>query len=142
MEKFENFIAEGKVKKRTPNPEQAKSMFAKGMKRLSYALIHQLSENNADMVFEDVYDALREMLESFMANEGYKTYSHEAVIAFAGEFFKLAEDDINRMDRYRMLRNDSKYRGENITLNETVDIIQFVKKKIVFLKKEHEKRVK
>ncbi|MBS3137897.1 hypothetical protein J4232_05670 [Candidatus Woesearchaeota archaeon] len=58
LDKFERYVELGKVKKKTPDSEEASSLFKKAEKRLKY--IRVLNEDTADLVFEDAYEATRE----------------------------------------------------------------------------------
>ena len=127
MKSFEKFIEDGEVKERTPNPEQAKSLMKKSEKRLSYALNREISDGNADLILEDCYEAVRETLDAFIIKEGYKSYSHEASIVYAFEELNITYNKANKLNKFRKLRNDSKYRGEDIKIKEAEDIRKIAK---------------
>ena len=78
----------------------------------------------AMFVFENLYDCLREICDALLALDGYKTYSHEAAIAYLGE--KGVPDGIvTRIDRYRRRRNASKYYGRTVSTEDAEDIRAF-----------------
>lgn len=128
MKEFKDYIQNGDVREQTPNPEQADSLFNKGVKRLQYASEKDITEENADLILEDAYEAMREAIDSFLIEAGYNSYSHKASIVYARENLDLAREEFKKIDKARRLRNDSKYRGKDITVKEARDTIQLAER--------------
>ena len=126
MKRFEEFVAEGKVIRRSQDPAEGASLLRQAKERLAGLQRLPLDETSASFRFESAYEALREALQAFLAKAGYKQYSHEAVIAFAAEKRLLPEGNIMTADRYREIRNDINYRGKKVTRSEAEEIIAFV----------------
>jgi len=127
MKSFNTFIREMKVKKSTPNPAQARSLFLQAEERLSDLLLLPLSESNASFRFESAYEAIREALQAFLAESGYKPYSHESILVFGKENNLLSETEFQRANRYREIRNDINYRGKKVIIAEARENIEFAK---------------
>ncbi len=125
MKTFAEFVKEGNAVKASPDPAEARSLFSQAKERLLDIQSLPLNERNASFRFEDAYEVIREALQAFLAIEGYKPYSHEAVLSFALERKILSEAGIRRSDRYREIRNDINYRGKTVTLEEAREIISF-----------------
>ena len=142
MKTVEAFVNEGKVRRGSRDPAEARSLFSQSEQRLADVKMIRLTELNAPFRFEDVYEALRESVQAFMALEGLKPYSHEAVIAFAGERRLLTEPEVARLDRYREIRNDIAYRGEKTTVQETCDALTFAEDVIKRLRQAFDLRLK
>jgi uncharacterized protein (UPF0332 family) len=110
---FDNYVKSGKAKPKTPDREEAKALLEKAIKRLSYAQEKDVTEDTAQFILEDSYEAAREAAQSLMSLQGFKPYSHEATISFIrdrhGESF--TEEEIVLLDRFRQLRNDSMYKA-------------------------------
>ncbi len=130
MKAFLDFVNEGKVIKKSPDLGEAKSLLAQAKSRLIDLQALPLNENNASFRFESAYEVIREASQSFLAIEGYKSYSHEALFSFILEKTILPEQDAIRADRYREIRNDINYRGKKVTIEETKEIIIFAKRLI------------
>ncbi|MBS3132079.1 hypothetical protein J4212_06610 [Candidatus Woesearchaeota archaeon] len=80
MNDFSFYLQEGKVKRQSPDRELASSLLADAKGRM--AMISKLDTKVfAKIIFENVYDAIREILDALLAADGYKSYSHEASIA-------------------------------------------------------------
>jgi len=78
----------------------------------------------AMLVFENLYDCLREVCDALLARDGYKTYSHEAAIAYL-RTKGVSEGTVARIDRYRRRRNASKYYGRTVSARDAEDIRAF-----------------
>ena len=118
------FVNNGKVKRKSVDPAEAVSLLKRAIRRINYFSV--VSEN-VDFMFEGLYEAVRECLQSFMSLEGYTPYSHEAVIVFALEKKIISESEAMKIDHMRKIRNDILYRGSDIDINIVEDIIPFVR---------------
>ena len=78
----------------------------------------------AMLVFENLYDCLREICDALLVLDGYKTYSHEEAIAYLREK-GISDGIVTRIDRYRRRRNASKYYGKTVSAEDAEDIKEF-----------------
>jgi len=101
MKSFIEYLKEKKVQKQSPDPAEARSLFLQAEARLTDLKSLPIHETNASFRFEAAYEAIREALQAFLAREGYKPFSHEAVFAFAFESKLLSEKEMHRVDLYR-----------------------------------------
>jgi uncharacterized protein (UPF0332 family) len=141
---FSNYLKFGKVKKKTPDPEEAKALINKANKRIEYTKSKKINKNNANFVLEDAYEAAREATQSLMSIKGFKPYSHEATISFIREFYKaeFKEEEVQKFDRFRQLRNDSVYKAAEITKEDAKSSLSFATKFIKKLKKLESREIK
>lgn len=66
----------------------------------------------ASLVVEDYYEIIKEALTALMAIDGYKTLSHEVLIAYLTEFYpQFSDAEILLADNLRQTRNKIAYRG-------------------------------
>ena len=73
-----------------------------------------------------LYDALREYLECFALDKGYKIYNHECYTYFLKEIVHMSnEGDI--FDKMRKIRNGINYYGKNLEKEETEEVINKIK---------------
>ena len=79
---FRFYIAENLVRKSVPNISMATSLLQKAEIRLRRIAREKISDSESSIVFEDIYESLREASQSLMEIGGYKPYSHEALISF------------------------------------------------------------
>ena len=131
---FENYLKLGKVKRKTPDSEEAKALLKKSTERVEYIRHKNISNKTSSFVLEDAYEAAREAAQALMSVKGFKPYSHEATISFIKEFYKSSfnEEEIHEFDRFRQLRNDSVYKAVTIIEEDAKSSVLFAK---IFTKK-------
>lgn len=129
---FEHYIKEGKVQKQLPDINKEHASMNKAERRIKF--LQEINEENAEFVFEDIYEAIREAPQSLMALKGYKPISHEAVIAFIRDKAKIDYSTVSKFNSYRKLRNKSVYEAEKIYVIRTNESKIFAKKLINKLK--------
>jgi len=122
IDSFEKYIEIGKVRKENSNPSQARSLLKRSSSKFQTMEKLGISENTATDYLENVYESCKMLIQSLMAVEGLKPYSHEAVIAYAIDELDLDMVNSNTLNRYRKLRNDISYRGEIATKDEAENI--------------------
>jgi len=123
---FDKYLEDGKVEKQTPNINIGRSLLKKAEKRLKF--LRPITNESADLVFEDIYEAMREASQSLMSIQGYKPLSHEVLIAYLRDIKKFDISIIHKFDSYRKLRNKSVYEAERIELIETKEALVFAQK--------------
>lgn len=124
---FEYYIKEKLVRKSLPNISMAKSLLEKAEIRLKRVSNEKIDEENSSIIFEDLYEVLREASQSFMEIKGFKPYSHEAVISFLKEHKLLSDEKVSILDNYRVLRNNSVYKAERLSSQKCVEALNFAK---------------
>lgn len=131
---FENYLKLGKAKRKTPDTEEANSLFQKAKDRVELTKERKINEKSASFILEDSYEAIRESAQALMSIKGYKPYSHEATISFLKYNFgkSFSEEELAVFDRFRQLRNNSVYTAENIRKEDAIECLKF---SIIFLKK-------
>jgi len=126
MTSFDIFLNEGDVKKITPDLELAKSLIKDMKERISKS---NLLDVNIfpKIIFENVYDSLRDFCDAMLAINGFKSYSHQASIYYLlKKGFDISV--VKEMDQFRYKRNGSKYYGVPIIVDEAKDIKTFYKR--------------
>ena len=134
MNKFDNYLKLGKVKRKTPDYEEARALYNKSHDRLEYTKTKEINNKTAQFVLEDSYEAIRESAQALMSIRGFKPYSHEATISFVKEFYneKFSEEELRKFDRFRQLRNDSVYMAKTVANEDAQACLLFAK---LFIKK-------
>ena len=124
---FEYYIKEKLVRKSFQNVSMAKSLLQKAEIRLKRISNGKIEEENSSIIFEDTYEAMREASQSLMEIRGFKPYSHEALISFIKDYKLLSEEKVNILDNYRVLRNNSVYKAEKVSLQKSMEALDFAK---------------
>lgn len=140
IREFQYYLDNNLAKKMSPDKGEAEALINKAEGRLKFSIkTRELNENTAPYIFEDIYECLREAAQSLMSLKGYKPYSHEALISFLKEFFDFSESDIDSMNRYRILRNKTVYRGEKISAETCREALKFLLEFLPKLRREFHK---
>ncbi len=134
MKPFNYYLNEGLVRRTRANSVLASALVSKAELRLKRISRSQIDEGESSIVFEDIYECIREAAQSLMEIKGYKPYSHEALISFLKEEKLLSESRINILDNYRILRNNSVYRAEEISLDKCKESLEFANETIPEIK--------
>lgn len=128
------------VRKVKPDKEMARSILKMVEVRIN-ALNLELDRKDqfASLIVEDYYEIAKEILTAFMAIDGYKTLSHEALIGYLKEFYpQFSESEILLADELRQLRNKISYSGFFITPDfverRGEDIRRLIEKLLAILK--------
>lgn len=120
IQPFQYYLDATMAKHCSIDPGASKAIFTRATKRLDYVKTQKIDQDNASFIFEDIYEVMRECAHSLMIKDGYKPYSHEAVVAFINDRYLKEYGDklINRFDRYRIIRNNSMYRANFVSEEE------------------------
>jgi len=123
------------VFKRAPNKALARSLIISGLDRLHIAeKKFKPVASEAKYLVENTYEALKELAEAELALQGYKSYSHEAVISYLARFKEINSTEINIFDKLRQKRNGIKYYGKIVSVEDAKLSLEFAKKFIAKLK--------
>ena len=92
MKNFGYYIQKGEVRKTTRDINLAESLVKRSKENGDYILKLKLTENGASIIFRNLYDCLRELIDAILILEGYKSYSHQASIIFLKKFTEFSEE--------------------------------------------------
>ena len=129
--KFEDFIKDGSARIVSRDINLAKSLVKTAERDLEFLNSLKISENSARKIMANYYDVLRSILEAIAATNGYKIYSHEAFTYYLKE--KGEEMTAVKFDRFRKIRNSINYYGKDISVEETKENVEEIKKIIKHL---------
>lgn len=125
---FERFIEEGKVRRAQPDIQLARSLISMSDKKIATMQKLEINDTTASTIMSNIYEALREIVESIAAKDGYKVYSHEAYTYYLKE--KGEAVIAEKFDRYRKIRNGIHYYGKDIeslsVVSGTDDILKAI----------------
>ena len=102
----------GSVKRQMPDIKTAKATARDSRERMEMARAIAFSQK-AKYLVENVYKSVHEFLDAILYLEGYKSYSHEASVAYI-QGLGFSQTEIENVNRLRKLGNGIKYYGEDI----------------------------
>ena len=126
VKEFDFFLNRGDVKKQRPDYNTARATFADGIDRLRFAK-DLVNNAKSKYVLENAYEALREAADALLYTEGFKSYSHEASIAFLLRK-GFNESNVSEFDRFRKIRNGIKYYGGDCDKTDVTAAISLVER--------------
>lgn len=108
-------IDRGRVKEVKKNPEQARSLIELAKRRFE-SIEKRMDYEYPQLLIEDYYEIMKELMSALLAIHGYKSYSHECLISFIRQFYPdtLTQFQLRFLDDLRKLRSDILYRGREI----------------------------
>lgn len=127
---FEYYVKKNLVKRTTPNSSIAKSLTKKAETRLNLISEKEIKDETASILFEEIYEALREAAQSLMQIKGFKPYSHEALISFLFKEKLINESFTKKLNSYRILRNKSVYEAHKVSTETCKEALEFAKEEI------------
>jgi len=118
-----DLIEQGLVREIPPNAARAKALVEMSKQAMSVMLKLELSPQNANVIFRELYECLRQAVEAIGYLKGFKFENHESLRAFIEETLQnsqLARD----FDRYRKIRNGINYYGELVSVETTAQAMK------------------
>ncbi|MBI5355488.1 MAG: hypothetical protein HZB68_03465 [Candidatus Aenigmarchaeota archaeon] len=99
------------VRRVRPDKEMAASLLK--MMEMRLKAIESLdAEKFPPLVIEGYYEVMKEAITALMAVDGYKTLSHEALVAYLNEHYhEFSDSEMHLIDQLRQLRNSIIYKG-------------------------------
>jgi hypothetical protein len=115
MRSFDSFLKDFSVVKAKPDMLKAQDLVDQAQARFDHYRVQPFSKKTCTFVIEGLYESIRQLLDACLALEGYKSYSHESVIAFAYEKNILNHREAILLDLLRINRNTTHYYGKLMT---------------------------
>jgi len=126
MKPFEYFIETQEIKNGIKDIALARSLVKDMLSRIKDVLSLDINKL-PKLIFENIYDALRDFADAVLAIDGFKSYSHQASFAYLSKY-NFEETILDTFDRFRYKRNGSKYYGQGISIEEAKEILEFYKR--------------
>src|SRR3989344_7421705 len=127
MRPFEDFVNTGQVKKTSIDKNLIKSLIEQAQRRLHRAENETLTEDNCDFILEDYYEAMRALADAWLYFNGYKSYSHEATVAYLGKGKEFTPMFLEGFDRLRRLRHGTRYYGKRVIIADAKEAQKLAK---------------
>lgn len=128
---FKEFIENGDVKKVQVDIQLAKSLVKTAEYDMKFLDNVKIDDFSARKIMVGYYDTLRSIIEAIATIDGYKAYSHEALVYFLKE--KEADVMSEKFNRFRRIRNGISYYGKSISSEEVEENKKEIKDMIKLL---------
>ena len=132
IRKFEEFVASGVVKRRSPDKPRSEFLFREAEKENAFLLelIGKIpvASKNANSYIKQCYDILMGLIRANMLLEGYHASgfgAHEAEISYL-RIFGFKEVDVQFADQMRYFRNGMLYYGTGLDVEYARKVLEFL----------------
>ena len=126
MREFSYYLQTKDVKKQFVDLNTAKATARDALDRITLAT-HLHKKEKPKYVLESSYEAIRELIDAILYLDGYKSYSHEASVAYLLELH-IARQEAEKIDWLRVKRNRIKYYGEDVSEENAQYALELSKK--------------
>ncbi|MBU0530050.1 MAG: hypothetical protein KKC05_00075, partial [Nanoarchaeota archaeon] len=109
---WDRCLDDGYIRKSFIDKQRAKSLRGISEKKHAFVKKTEITEDNAPILFSEMYDSLLEICQSISCLEGYNVLNHKCMRHFLErlDLHSIAE----RFDRFRKIRNNINYYGKDI----------------------------
>jgi len=114
-----------KIRKRSPDKARARSLMAASEKTMRNVLKMQVSDETATIIFRETYESIRQLGDARWWLLGYETNDHEASMEILKEERITHSARLEKLGRFRTIRNKANYLGEDIPKAVAEEILQF-----------------
>lgn len=132
---FDDFIKQKKVILAQPDLQKSKSLKMMANSHFDVIIKMRILEENSSIIFSQIYESLRQILEAIALKEGYKVFFHEAYTYYLKEKGEITM--ANKFDRYRKLRNGINYYGKPVEKEVTKSALTEIKGMMIILTKKY-----
>lgn len=135
MKPFDHYLRQGDVHKVNPDRNLSRALLHDAFSRLRFAKKDAISDEDAKFILENAYEAAREAADALLVQQGYKSCSHEATLAFLQRCPEIPEEELFTFDRLRRQRNDSKYLGKTVDADTAQQALAFCERIVQIMEK-------
>ncbi len=139
---FSEYIADGIVKKQSPDIPRSESLVKEA--EISYSVLMEhveklgISDRNANHIVKNSYDIIMESVRSKMLLNGFGsagTGAHEAEVAYLREL-GFNQADIEFTNQLRYFRNGITYYGKSFDAEYAKKVVEFLKRMYTLLREQ------
>ena len=134
LKKFEEFLEQGIVRRRTSDLPRANSLLEEAEKRKNFLTQMTekigLSDENANYFIENSYDLLIELIRAKLLRKGFSSSgegAHEAEVSFMRNL-GFSENEARFMNELRYYRNGILYYGEHFDSIYATKVLNYLNK--------------
>lgn len=110
---------------RTPDISRIRSLVSSAETKALVARKLPVDEETALVIFPTIYEAIRQLGDAILWLEGQEPLNHEISLRSLTLLDIKNKLQLNKLDRFRRIRNDSNYRGFKVTVENANEILQF-----------------
>lgn len=119
------WLKSGILRKRNTDKEKIKSLIHSSQKIVEIIKTFRLNEDNATIIFREVYESIRQLGEAKWWLSGYEPTNHEISLDALKDLDIKDKILFNKLDRFKRIRHDANYRGIMVLSAQAEEIVDF-----------------
>lgn len=124
-EYVEFMVRAGSLRERQIDAARVISMIESAVTNAEVAKKVHLDKDSATLVFREIYESLRQLGDAGWWSIGYEPLSHDASMDILKDMDIREKVKLNRVSRFKAMRNDANYRGFRVSLEQAKEILEF-----------------
>ena len=117
--------AMSKIQKRSPDLPRAKSLIEASESTMKEILQMELNLGTSTIIFRETYESIRQLGDARWWIKGYKPRDHDVSMEILKEEKISNTTLLNKLDRFREIRNLANYGGYRVSEDKTKEILEF-----------------
>lgn len=122
------FLKTEQLRRRQVDKERIRSMVESILMNADVARSIPLDEKTATVVFRELYESIRQLGDAQWWLDGYEPRNHEVSMDVLKTLDIKEKNLLNKLPRFKSIRNDANYRGYKVTLAQAKEIVEFWEK--------------
>ena len=118
-------VRTGQLRIREPDKKKVKSMIESSKINTKIAKDIPLNEESATLIFREIYESIRQLGDATWWLLGYEPMNHDVSLEILKEMDIKEKLLLNRLSRFKRIRNDANYRGFRVSVAQSKEIIEF-----------------
>lgn len=123
--RIEYLIREGRLKPRNPDLPRIRSLIESARETAEAIRRISITDQTATIVFREFYESIRQIGDARLWSLGFEPLSHDVSMEILTEMDIRDKVKLNKLNRFRMTRNNANYKGYRISVEEAKEIAQF-----------------
>ena len=121
----EMLVKTDQIRIRQADFEKIKSMIQSAKINAKIAMSVPLNDDSATLIFREVYESIRQLGDAKWWLVGFEPRNHEVSMDILKEANIKEKVILNRLSRFKRIRNDANYRGFRVSVEQAKEIIDF-----------------
>ena len=124
-EDIERYVSGKMLRPRIVDFNVVQTLLESAEEKAKAAKMLPVSSDTATLIFLGLYESIRQLGDAKLRLLGYEALSHDVSMKILEESEVKEKSKLQKLDRFRRIRNDANYRGQKISVAEAVEILGF-----------------
>ena len=125
QEHIKYLIEKRLLRKRLKDIPRIKSLIESSQNNAEVTKSIKINEKSATLIFREIYESIRQLGDAKWWLLDYESMSHESSMEILTEEEIKDKISLNKLYRFKRMRNDANYRGYKVTVEQAKEIVDF-----------------